>query len=232
MAAEDFGLMRVDPREKQKAVESWLKEHGVRWEFRYIPKNYVNVPVQQWRLHFDVTLTRGNNHHTFTYVCGLGCVGAPKNLLFAAQATNPTLRFLKDAGPLSEFDLNKISLKMTNPRDYLYLLYDWLCTPLRFENMYPAQDTDNPSKLSQIRRKRLSQFGVGPEISDLIRCLISDGRTVTSVFSFEEWADELGYDKDSRSHESIYNDVRSQTSKFVQIISQGHWDGLMGLMGE
>lgn len=51
-------------------------------------------------------------------------------------------------------------------------------------------------------------FGKGkqldpPELKTVVWCLLEDGTAVDNG-SFEDWADELGYDKDSRSAEAIY----------------------------
>lgn len=47
--------------------------------------------------------------------------------------------------------------------------------------------------------------------------LISDCSGVDNV-SFEEWADDLGYDPDSRRAEATYNAIRAQLNDFVELV--------------
>lgn len=44
-----------------------------------------------------------------------------------------------------------------------------------------------------------------PELDDVLYCLISDA-SVLDYATFEEWADDFGYDTDSRKAEQIYRD--------------------------
>ncbi len=42
-----------------------------------------------------------------------------------------------------------------------------------------------------------------PTVAEVLGCLLSDAR-VSDARSFEEWAEELGYDSDSRQAERVY----------------------------
>ena len=42
-----------------------------------------------------------------------------------------------------------------------------------------------------------------PDLRTVVWCLLMDGRAIDNA-SFEDWADECGYDKDSRKAEQIY----------------------------
>lgn len=44
-----------------------------------------------------------------------------------------------------------------------------------------------------------------PDTTDVMGCLLSDTDNIDAGYDFEEWADALGYDTDSRAAERIYN---------------------------
>jgi hypothetical protein len=49
--------------------------------------------------------------------------------------------------------------------------------------------------------------------SDVLETLISDAWTAENADGFEDWANELGYDEDSRSAERAYRTVVRQTKR-------------------
>lgn len=61
-------------------------------------------------------------------------------------------------------------------------------------------------------------FGMGsghtdePEAAEVINCLVSDAATYENARSFEEWADELGFDEDSRKALTTWRQVAKQTA--------------------
>jgi hypothetical protein len=57
-----------------------------------------------------------------------------------------------------------------------------------------------------------------PDLATLLECLASDARTIFDAQTFEEWADELGYDQDSRSAERTYNTTRAQTARLREFL--------------
>ena len=58
-----------------------------------------------------------------------------------------------------------------------------------------------------------------PELTDVLDCLASDASTVEYVRNFEDWADELGYDSDSRHAEQIYNTIERQAKELRYILA-------------
>ena len=44
---------------------------------------------------------------------------------------------------------------------------------------------------------------IKPEPRDVIHCLLSDGEAIDHA-KYEDWADNFGYDRDSRKGEAIY----------------------------
>lgn len=58
------------------------------------------------------------------------------------------------------------------------------------------------------------------DINDVLYCLVSDAQTMKYGFTFEEWADALGYDTDSRRAEKTYRAVKEQTEKFKGLVGK------------
>lgn len=55
-----------------------------------------------------------------------------------------------------------------------------------------------------------------PAAIDVLSCLISDASGAEQ--RFEDWADDLGFDTDSRKAERIYNAVQKQTAKLRRFL--------------
>jgi len=59
-----------------------------------------------------------------------------------------------------------------------------------------------------------------PELIDVLYCLVLDA-SVLDFACFEDWADEYGYDTDSRKAERIYKDCLETGLKLRQILGPG-----------
>ena len=59
-----------------------------------------------------------------------------------------------------------------------------------------------------------------PKLIDILYCLVSDA-TVRHYSSYEEWAPEYGYDKDSRKGEELYKLCQKQTMDFLRVLGAG-----------
>lgn len=57
-----------------------------------------------------------------------------------------------------------------------------------------------------------------PAIKDLLYCLAQDGITALEALDFEEWAEECGYDTDSREAERVYDKIVEQTKKIRRLL--------------
>lgn len=60
-----------------------------------------------------------------------------------------------------------------------------------------------------------------PETEDVINCLCSDAHSVVNATDFEDFADELGLDSDSRKDERTYNACVKQTDNLRAFL--GDW---------
>lgn len=65
-----------------------------------------------------------------------------------------------------------------------------------------------------------------PTGADVLECLISDAEGVRDGQSFEEWADELGFNPDSRADERVYRAVVTQTRRLRLLLSNAAYEQL------
>ena len=63
-----------------------------------------------------------------------------------------------------------------------------------------------------------------PEIADVFGCMLSDADSTDQ--SFEDWADSLGYDSDSRRAERTYNACKATAEKLATLFSASEIDDL------
>ena len=57
-----------------------------------------------------------------------------------------------------------------------------------------------------------------PDLDDVMECLCSDAVGVINATCFEEWADDLGFDSDSRRAEATYRQVQRQTEELRRLL--------------
>lgn len=76
------------------------------------------------------------------------------------------------------------------------------------------------------RKRMTTEFHTGygitgqPKPAEVLDCLLSDASSVEGV-DFEDWCDELGFDRDSRRAERIYKVSERQTVKLHRFLN-GH----------
>lgn len=58
-----------------------------------------------------------------------------------------------------------------------------------------------------------------PTAEDVLRCLILDAREYDNARDFEEWAEELGYDPDSRKAEALYHQIGEARDELIEFLS-------------
>lgn len=68
-----------------------------------------------------------------------------------------------------------------------------------------------------------------PEIGDVLNSMGLDSRGVRDALSFEDWADEYGYEKDSRSFEACYRACQKIASELRAFLGFKLFDELLGL---
>lgn len=66
-----------------------------------------------------------------------------------------------------------------------------------------------------------------PTVSDVLDCLANDASTVMYSQNFMEWADNLGYDTDSRKAEAIYNRILETTKDLQRFLGTDKFNDLL-----
>lgn len=68
--------------------------------------------------------------------------------------------------------------------------------------------------------------GNPPELTDVLNCLVSDARAVAER-DFEEWADDYGFDSDSRRAERIYQNITVQSRRLESFLGEELYQKLL-----
>ena len=66
-----------------------------------------------------------------------------------------------------------------------------------------------------------------PNASDVLDCLASDASTEYYTTTFEEWADELGFDADSRTAYRSWQTTHRQTNRLKQFLGDELFNALL-----
>lgn len=61
--------------------------------------------------------------------------------------------------------------------------------------------------------KGIGHAGNPPQLEEVLEAILSDAAGIENAHSFEEWADEYGFDSDGRKAEAIYRASVRQTDK-------------------
>jgi hypothetical protein len=82
--------------------------------------------------------------------------------------------------------------------------------------------------LKRKRRTLTVPYGMGPALMrepsarDVVGSLVSDAAGYENARSFEEWADEYGYDHDSRKAEQTYNLIGRQAAELRRFLGDDY----------
>ena len=88
-------------------------------------------------------------------------------------------------------------------------------------------------KLTRDRKQMTVYFSQGygishePEAADVLNCLADDSAGVSNARSFEEWAEEYGYDTDSRKAEKTYKVCVKQAARLLSFLGEGLYNKLL-----
>lgn len=83
------------------------------------------------------------------------------------------------------------------------------------------------------RRRLTTYFSQGygikdnPTVVDVLYCLAEDAASIENTRSFEEWANNLGYDADSRKAEKIFKVVERQAEALKKFLGDGLYNKLL-----
>jgi len=96
--------------------------------------------------------------------------------------------------------------------------------PNMADGKYPMTHWRVTLKRANPRRQMTVIFSMGmahtgqPGVDDVMNCLLMDASGMEYAENFEDWANEYGYDPDSRTAEHIYESTRQQTAKLRQFL--------------
>ena len=66
-----------------------------------------------------------------------------------------------------------------------------------------------------------------PTLAEVLDCLASDASGVDNAQSFEDWANEYGYDTDSRKAEATYRACEKQAQELKALLGQDAYNQLL-----
>lgn len=69
--------------------------------------------------------------------------------------------------------------------------------------------------------------GKEPDIEEVLECLMMDAIEIINSSNFEEWAENLGFDPDSRKAERIYKLTKQQTKKLKTFLGKRAFNELL-----
>lgn len=68
-----------------------------------------------------------------------------------------------------------------------------------------------------------------PTALEVLECLVRDAAGYRDASSFEEWAEDLGYDTDSREAEKTYNACNRIADRLGTFLTAEEWDAALEL---
>lgn len=115
-----------------------------------------------------------------------------------------------------------------------HLKYEWLsygfslkkADDAKFANILIFDAVENglihkyATTIEQFQNTKLIKNGtnlIGPNLKDILDCMILDSSVLEHPV-FESWANEMGYNPDSREGEKIYNKCKEISTKFLEIV--------------
>ena len=104
----------------------------------------------------------------------------------------------------------------------------------------PYMDSDHPMyhylmTLSMGDREFCAYLSMGtgwtrePSVSNLLECLILDASGVDRSQSFEDWADEYGYDPDSRKAKRLYKTIEVESLRLKEFFGDDLFEEAISL---
>lgn len=101
---------------------------------------------------------------------------------------------------------------------------NWACE-FRFDGQAPGQEPD-------VFTCTFPAWPWPPTTTQVLSWLAGDARTVLAVHSFEEWAEDLDVNPDSRREERRYQDVRKRSSQLKRWLGSRAFRNLLDATDE
>jgi hypothetical protein len=127
-----------------------------------------------------------------------------------------------------------ISIRRFIAQQHIRMTSDWADeNPNMDHDDWHAQASHFKCVLTANRRRLTVYFSQGaaisgePTVETVLDCLASDADTVENAASFEDWADELGYDPDSRRAFHTYQATTRQTAGLRRLLGDTAFEQLL-----
>jgi GH35 family endo-1,4-beta-xylanase len=82
-------------------------------------------------------------------------------------------------------------------------------------------------QMSTYFSKGSGHHGEPPNVAEVINCLASDSASIENSPIFQDWANEMGYDPDSRKAERIFNICHKQADRLTKFLGSALYSELV-----
>ena len=200
--------------------EAFAQKHGITMQFVRVPENpHADISFGNAN-HWFITLSR-KNAGVFTLYLSKG-TGLVEMYSSKYRSVDPDTGRKRSHGwgPCSPTEwLHKNWYSLKNKQD----MEDLIGGRLSRKGTNAGVDLDSP-----VRKFRWAV----PSLDEVLLCIQQDSRDILYSHAFEDWAESLGFDTDSRSAERTYNAVREQTYLFKKFLPANAWDEFSSLEEE
>lgn len=86
----------------------------------------------------------------------------------------------------------------------------------RLHERYAALECETGKVVKSIYHNYGRGIPIQPDIDSFLSCMLMD-MDVMEYYTFEDWANSMGYEEDSRKAEAIYNACRKQASELSKL---------------
>lgn len=69
--------------------------------------------------------------------------------------------------------------------------------------------------------------GAQPTVEEVLDCMASDAQGFEEVQTFEEWADNYGYDSDSRKAKATFDNIERQSAELRSFLGEDAYQNLL-----
>lgn len=84
-----------------------------------------------------------------------------------------------------------------------------------------------PSRMTVYFSMGLGLQGEEPKVGEVLDCLASDASSVANSRDLDDWANDLGYNPDSRKAERTYKTIRRQAAKLRKLLGDSAYETLL-----
>ena len=208
--------------EQKAAIAATLESLKLSAEAVFVPfSKSRNKGEENKTLNWRVTIKRdGRDVLSFDYSAGIG--HCPGYACAKAPATFRPHHYRNASG--NHYPGTSSQFRSAKPHEVLSQYIDAVCAA-ECESGFPMVLDHLAHPSGNMFRPKSKGAPIMPEIIDIFYCLAMDS-DVLNFGDFEDWADECGYDSDSKKAESLYRECLEQALKMRAAIGEA---GLVAL---